>query len=86
VLQSVLKCHLKPINFKDYKVTFTPSEEAQLQSIFLRGVCGYSSPALASCHLRHVFEIVSNSDRVPDASDRSSIVSFSILIGAPSFG
>jgi Tannase-like family of unknown function (DUF6351) len=51
VLQSVLKCHLKPINFKDYKVTFTPSEEAQLPSIFLRGVCGYSEPGVGELPL-----------------------------------
>jgi len=49
--KSVLKYHLKPINFKDYRSPFTPSEEAQLPSIFLHGVCGYSKPGLGELPL-----------------------------------
>jgi Tannase-like family of unknown function (DUF6351) len=44
--QISLEVHLKPINFKDYEVIFTPSEEAQLPSFFLHGVCCYSKPGV----------------------------------------
>jgi Tannase-like family of unknown function (DUF6351) len=37
--------------FQRLQVTFTPSEEAQLPSIFLRGVCGYSKPGVGELPL-----------------------------------
>jgi hypothetical protein len=49
--KSVLKCHLKPINFKDYNVTFTLSEQAQLRRIFPDGVCDYSKPGVGELPL-----------------------------------
>jgi hypothetical protein len=44
--KSVLKCQLKPIDFKDYNVTFTPAQQAQLKSIFPGGVCDYAKPSV----------------------------------------
>ena len=38
----IYKCRLKPIDFRDYAVTFTDAETAQLRSIFPNGVCDYS--------------------------------------------
>lgn len=38
----VLKCHLKPLDRRDYKVTFTAAEWAELRAIFPTGVCDYS--------------------------------------------
>ena len=44
--REVLKCALKPIDFADYKVVFTASEQGQLRSIFPDGVCDYSQPGI----------------------------------------
>jgi hypothetical protein len=38
----IYKCRLKPIDFRDYAVTFTDAEKAQLRSIFPHGVCDYA--------------------------------------------
>lgn len=40
----VLKCQLKPVEAKDYKVSFTADEMQQLRLIFTGGVCDYSKP------------------------------------------
>jgi hypothetical protein len=42
----VLKCELKRVSISDYKVKFTPAQEAQLRSIFPQGVCDYSRPGV----------------------------------------
>ena len=42
----VWKCQLKPIEPRDYKVTFTEAEKARLQKIFPTGVCDWSKPGL----------------------------------------
>jgi hypothetical protein len=44
--KSVLKCQLKPIDFNDYNVIFTESQQSQLQSIYPNGVCDYSRPGV----------------------------------------
>jgi len=41
---STLKCALRPIDWNDYPVTFTPAEKAELNSAFPRGVCDYRRP------------------------------------------
>ena len=38
----VLKCKLKPLDRRDYTVTFTAAEWAELAAIFPNGVCDYS--------------------------------------------
>jgi hypothetical protein len=42
----VLKCQLKPIDLREYKVSFTATEIAQLKAIFPQGVCDYSVPGV----------------------------------------
>jgi hypothetical protein len=37
----VLKCSLKPLDFRDYPVTFTAEEQTQLRTTFHTGVCDY---------------------------------------------
>jgi len=44
MVENVLKCALKPLNFADYPVTFTPAEQAQLRQAFPAGVCDYAKP------------------------------------------
>src|SRR5262245_11999668 len=43
---NVIKCQLKPIDTKDYKVTFTPAEMTRLKGIFSTGVCDWSKPGV----------------------------------------
>ena len=38
----ILKCQLKPIDYGDYSVIFTPQEIARLNAIFPNGVCDWS--------------------------------------------
>jgi hypothetical protein len=37
-----MKCHLKPVNVKDYKVAFNDTQEARLKAAFQDGVCDWS--------------------------------------------
>ncbi|HET9896458.1 MAG TPA: DUF6351 family protein [Streptosporangiaceae bacterium] len=41
-----LKCSLKPLNFRDYPVTFTAAEQAELRQAFPAGVCDYKRPGV----------------------------------------
>jgi hypothetical protein len=42
VTNDILKCQLKPVDFRDYSVEFTESEKARLTTIFPEGVCDWS--------------------------------------------
>jgi len=42
----VMKCQLKPIDPKDYSVSFTAAELQQLRQTFPGGVCDYSKPGV----------------------------------------
>ncbi|MEV4939724.1 DUF6351 family protein [Streptomyces zaomyceticus] len=42
--ESTLKCALRPLDFADYPVTFTPAQRAQLLQTFATGVCDYTRP------------------------------------------
>src|SRR5262249_31056061 len=42
----VLKCRLKPIDSRDYAVSFTADELRRLQAIFPSGVCDWSRPGV----------------------------------------
>jgi hypothetical protein len=46
VADDVVKCQLKPIDAKDYTVSFTADELRDLRRIFPGGVCDYSKPGL----------------------------------------
>jgi hypothetical protein len=43
---NVLKCQLRPVDAKDYAVTFTDAEKARLSAIFPQGVCDWSKPGV----------------------------------------
>jgi hypothetical protein len=51
----ITKCQLKPINARDYTVTFTPDEMQRLRSIFPGGVCDYSKPGVNQVPLSGTF-------------------------------
>jgi Tannase-like family of unknown function (DUF6351) len=42
----ILKCQLRPIDPKDYKVTFSADEGARLRGVFPTGVCDYSKTGI----------------------------------------
>jgi uncharacterized tannase-like protein DUF6351 len=43
---NVLKCQLKPIDPKDYKVSFSAPDLARLKAIFANGTCDWSKPGV----------------------------------------
>jgi len=42
----VMKCQLKPIDYKDYKVTFNDAQKAKMAAIFPTGVCDFTKPGV----------------------------------------
>jgi Tannase-like family of unknown function (DUF6351) len=67
--QISLEVHLKPINFKDYEVILRRPKKLSCRASSCMAYAAIPSPALASCQSKARFEIVSNSDRVPEASE-----------------
>jgi len=51
----VLKCRLKPVDYGDYKVTFSDAQKARMSAIFPSGVCDFSKPGVEQSPLKGVF-------------------------------
>jgi Tannase-like family of unknown function (DUF6351) len=43
---NILKCQLKPLDPKDYRILFSAEELGQLQSIFPQGTCDWTMPGI----------------------------------------
>jgi hypothetical protein len=52
----VLKCQLKPIQYSDYKVTFTAIQKARMAAIFPSGVCDFSKPGVGQVPLKGIYQ------------------------------
>jgi len=52
----VIKCQVKPINFADYKVTFTDAQKARMNAIFPTGVCDYSKPGVGQGPIKGTYQ------------------------------
>jgi hypothetical protein len=52
----IIKCQLKPLNFADYKVTFTAEQKARLAAIFPTGVCNYNKPGVGQVPLKGTYQ------------------------------
>jgi len=52
----VLKCQLKPVDSRDYRVTFAAGEMTRLRSVFPVGVCDYSKPGVAQVPLAGTYQ------------------------------
>ena len=52
----VLKCQLKPINYAEYKVTFTVAQKARMSAIFPSGVCDFSKPGVEQVPLKGTYQ------------------------------
>ncbi|MGH3421595.1 MAG: DUF6351 family protein, partial [Streptosporangiaceae bacterium] len=44
--ENVLKCQLRPLDFRDYPVSFTAADQAELRTAFPTGVCDYQLPGI----------------------------------------
>src|SRR5499426_593223 len=52
----IIKCQLKPINFADYKATFTDAQKARLKAIFPAGVCDYTRPGVEQGPIKGTYQ------------------------------
>jgi hypothetical protein len=52
----IWKCALKPIDWRDYSMSFTDAEKARLQKIFPAGVCDWSKPGQGFAPLRGTWQ------------------------------
>jgi hypothetical protein len=48
--ENVLACTLRPLDFRDYPVTFTRDEQARLRQVFPTGVCDSTRPGTGQDH------------------------------------
>jgi hypothetical protein len=53
-----MKCQLKPVSAKDYKVAFTAPELDELRQIFPTGVCDYSKPGVMQQPLHGTYQVL----------------------------
>lgn len=51
----VLKCQLKPINYADYKATFTGAQKSRMAVIFPSGVCDFTKPGVEQVPLKGTY-------------------------------
>ena len=49
------KCQLKPLNFAEYKVTFTAAQQARLAALYPIGVCDFSKPGVGQGPLKGTY-------------------------------
>ena len=52
----VMKCQLKPINFSEYKATFTDAQKARMKAVFPTGVCDFSKPGVAQVPIKGTYQ------------------------------
>ena len=51
----VLKCQLKPVDYADYKVTFTVAQKTRMAAIFPSGVCDFGKPGVGQVPLKGTY-------------------------------
>ena len=51
----VMKCQLKPVNFADYKVSFTDAQKTRMKTVFPTGVCDFSKPGVAQVPIKGTY-------------------------------
>jgi hypothetical protein len=52
----VNKCRLKPIDFSDYKATFTEAQKARMRAVFSTGVCDFSKPGVGQGPIKGTYQ------------------------------
>ena len=53
---NVLKCQLKPINYSDYRVSFTDAQKARMSAIFPSGVCNFNKPGIEQVPFKGTYQ------------------------------
>ena len=52
----IIKCQLKPINYAEYKASFTDAQKARLKAIFPAGVCDFSKPGVGQGTIKGIYQ------------------------------
>ena len=52
----VVKCQLKPIDFAEYKATFSDAQKARMKAIFSAGVCDFSKPGVGQGPIKGTYQ------------------------------
>jgi len=52
----VLKCELKPVDYADYKVSFTATQKTRMSAIFPSGVCDYKKAGIEHEKLKGTYQ------------------------------
>lgn len=52
----VMKCQLKPVNFSDYKATFSDAQQARMKTVFPTGVCDFSKPGVNQVPIKGTYQ------------------------------
>jgi hypothetical protein len=52
----IAKCQLKPVNFAEYKVTFTDAQKARMKAVFPAGVCDFSKPGVGQRPIKGMYQ------------------------------
>lgn len=52
----VMKCQLKPIDFRDYQVAFSDAQQARMKAVFPTGVCDFSKPGVAQVPIKGTYQ------------------------------
>jgi len=50
------KCQLQPINFADYKVTFSGAQKSRLKALYPTGVCDFSKPGVGQAPIKGTYQ------------------------------
>ncbi len=56
ITNDVMKCQLKPVDFKDYKVTFSKAQQTRMKKIFPDGVCDWSKPSVGYSMIKGTYQ------------------------------
>lgn len=56
ITNDVMKCQLKPIDFSEYKVTFSKAQQTRMKKIFPDGVCDWSKPSVGYSFIKGTYQ------------------------------
>jgi hypothetical protein len=52
----ILKCQLKAVDYRDYKVAFTEAQKARMAEVFPSGVCDFTRPGVDQVGLKGTYQ------------------------------
>ncbi len=52
----VMKCQVKPIDFADYKASFTAGQKARMKTVFPAGGCDFSKPGVGQVPIKGTYQ------------------------------